>query len=53
MKKSTKLWIVASVAAAAAAIFTVGIVHELMVIKKLTTDIDDLPEEELPEEIAE
>ena len=53
MKKNTKLWIGLGIAATAVAAFTAGVVHELKVIKKLTTDIDDLPEEEVPAEECE
>lgn len=53
MKKNTVLWIIAGVAVAAATIFTLGIIHEVSVIKKLTADIDDIPEDEFPEELAD
>lgn len=53
MKKNAKLLIGLGIAATAVAAFTAGVVHELKVIKKLTTDIDDLPEEEVPAEECE
>jgi hypothetical protein len=49
MKKNTKVILGLSLFTAVAA-FTAGVVHELKVIKKLTTDIDELPEEEIPAE---
>ncbi len=53
MKKSTaKILIAAGVAAAAAAVVA-GVIYELKVIKKLTTDIDELPEDEVPTEAIE
>ena len=48
MKSSTKIAIVASVAAAVGA-FVAGVAYEVKAIKKLTTDADDA----LPEEILE
>ena len=48
MKASTKIAIVASVAAALGA-FVAGVAYEVKAIKKLTTDADDA----LPEEILE
>lgn len=53
MKKNTKRLIGLGIAATAVAAFTAGVVHELKVIKKLTTDIDELPEEEVPAEECE
>ena len=49
MKKNTKVILGLGLFTAAAA-FAAGVVHELKVIKKLTTDIDELPEEEVATE---
>ena len=40
--KHTKLWIGIGIAAAVTAAITVGIVHELKAIRKLTINADDL-----------
>ena len=45
MKKNTKVILGVGFLTAVAA-FAAGVVHELKVIKKLTTDIDELPEED-------
>ncbi len=44
MKKSTAILIGVGVTVAAAAIVA-GVVYELKTIKRLTTDVDDLPDE--------
>ncbi len=44
--KHTKLWIGVGIAAAVTAAITVGIVHELKAIRKLTINADDLFDED-------
>lgn len=44
--KNTKLWIGVGIAAAVTAAITVGVVHELKAIRKLTIDADDLFDED-------
>lgn len=44
--KHTKLWISVGVVAAVTAAITVGIVHELKAIRKLTINADDLFDED-------
>ena len=51
MKNSSKFVLGVGIAAAVGA-FVAGVVHELKTIKKLTTDIDEIPEEEVPAEEA-
>ena len=51
MKKNTKVILGLGLFTAVAA-FAAGVVHELKVIKKLTTDIDELPEEDASAEEA-
>ena len=51
MKKSTAKMLIASAVAAATVAVVEGVIYELKVIKRLTTDIDELSEDEiLPEE---
>ena len=52
MKNSSKFVLGVGIAAAVGA-FVAGVVHELKTIKKLTTDIDEIPEEEVPTEAVE
>ena len=52
MKKSTAKILIASAVAAATVAVVAGVIYELKVIKRLTTDIDELSEDEiLPEEL--
>lgn len=44
--KHTKLWIGVGIAAVVTAAITVGIVHELKAIRKLTINADDLFDED-------
>ncbi len=44
--KNTKLWIGVGIAAAVTAAITVGVIHELKAIRKLTIDTDDLFDED-------
>ena len=44
--KNTKLWIGVGIAAAVTAAITVGVIHELKAIRKLTIDATDLFDEE-------
>lgn len=44
--KNTKLWIGVGIAAAVTAAITIGVVHELKAIRKLTIDADDLFDED-------
>ena len=53
MKKSTAKILIAAGVAAATAALVAGVIYELKVIKKLTTDIDELPEDEVPTEAIE
>ena len=48
MKKQSKIILGVGIAAAAIGAFAAGVIHELKTIKKLTTDIDEIPEEEVP-----
>lgn len=50
MKKNTSKILFGVGIAAIATAFVAGVVHELKVIKRLTTDIDELPEDEVPME---
>lgn len=44
--KNTKLWIGVGLTAAITAAITVGVIHELKAIRKLTIDADDLFDED-------
>lgn len=44
--KHTKLWIGVGITAAVTAAITVGVIHELKAIRKLTIDADDLFDED-------
>ena len=57
MKTNTKILIGLGIAAAATAAIAIGVIRELRAIRNLTIDVDDLPEEDdfdaLAEEAAE
>ena len=44
--KNTKLWIGVGLTAAITAAITVGVIHELKAIRKLTIDADDIFDED-------
>ncbi len=53
MKTNTKILIGLGIAAAATTAIAIGVIRELRAIRNLTIDIDDLPEDDACDAIAE